>query len=151
MSEPGERRRRREAERTTDVGPDAQGPGGPPSRRAMRSQPVQSVGPDGSAGGGPYQVPGMGAESAAMRSRRTIRDTSLEPSGPRAPQPGAAPTRAPGAPGAAPGAWGAAPGTSGAPSRTQQARPSGPAPSIASPASAVARVPNPTSTTSRPS
>jgi hypothetical protein len=133
MSEPGERRRRRELERAGESGvPETafgvSGDATPPSRRALRSQPIPSVGPDGQRGGTtPYQVPGLAPDtSQAMRSRRTIRDTPLDPTGPRPAttgQPSARPTSA--GP-QVPSAWSGHPSSSAtsAPAQTYTSRPS---------------------------
>jgi hypothetical protein len=149
MSEPGERRRRRELERAGEGGaPDtAFGVGGdatPPSRRALRSQPVPSVGPDGQRGGAaPYQVPGLVPDtSQAMRSRRTIRDTRLDPTGARPATTGQPSVRPPSAGSPAPSAWSghpSAPATPAAPAQTYTSRPatSRPAAGPARPAEAV--------------
>ncbi|NNH09154.1 hypothetical protein HLB10_18980, partial [Cellulomonas fimi] len=74
MSEPGERRRRRELERAAEQDASMSSP----SRRAMREQV------DGPPGVPSWSAAATEAESA--RSRRSVRDTSLDPTS--APRPG---------------------------------------------------------------
>jgi hypothetical protein len=143
MSEPGERRRRRELERASEGGaPDAAlatGSATPQSRRALRSQPVASVGPDGQSGGvTPYQVPGMAPESSqAMRSRRAIRTTTpLEPMSPRPTTTGPPPVRSANTGSRAPSAWDASPVAQPVASRPAVPRPAVVSPSAPQPSAA---------------
>ena len=134
MSEPGERRRRRELHRNPETG-DVQGvapdPGSaaapatparpevPVSRRAMR-------GP-----GGGEETPPRGTAADASRSRRSIRDTSLDPTSTRPATAGSGtPAWSTQAPAAAPSSRPAAPPVAPRP------EPSGSSPAISRPPAA---------------
>ena len=116
MSEPGERRRRRELHRNPETGdvpgvaPDASAASpssspasSPVSRRAMRGQ-------NGGEDTPPRGTAGSTSAADASRSRRSIRDTSLDPTSTRPPSsgtgtpawsaspPAAGPSRRPGLP-----------------------------------------------------
>ncbi|WP_148090512.1 hypothetical protein, partial [Cellulomonas algicola] len=83
MSEPGERRRRRELERAAAEQEAAQGQS---SRRAMREQTT------GGSGVPSWSQP---ADEQPARSRRSSRDTTLDPTNAPRPAAGAQPPAAP--------------------------------------------------------